>query len=127
MNRAPIIWFSKRQNTVEYSTFSSEFIVDKCCTEYITALRYKLQMFGVPMQGPTKVLCDNKSVVTNSSVVDSSLNKKHCSITYHTVCWAVAAEIILIGKIGTKHNLSDAFKKRLTAAQRDYLFSMWNY
>jgi hypothetical protein len=29
VNRAPILWFSKRQNTVEASTFGSEFIVAK--------------------------------------------------------------------------------------------------
>ena len=58
INRAPIIWYSKRQNTVESSAFSSEFIAAKTCVEHITALRYKLRMFGVPVDGPTKVLCD---------------------------------------------------------------------
>ena len=38
MNRAPIIVYSKRQNTVEASTFSSEFIAMKACIEHITAL-----------------------------------------------------------------------------------------
>jgi hypothetical protein len=38
INRAPIIWYSKRQNTVESSTFSSEFIALKACIEAITAL-----------------------------------------------------------------------------------------
>jgi len=42
LNKAPIIWFSKRQNTVEASTFSSEFIATKICIEYIAALRFKL-------------------------------------------------------------------------------------
>ena len=31
VNRAPIIWFSKRQSTVETSAFSAEFIALKAC------------------------------------------------------------------------------------------------
>ena len=99
VNRAPVIWYSKAQTTVESSTFSSEFIALKTCTEHISALRYKLRMFGVPIDGPTDVLCDNQSVVTNSTLIDSSLNKKHCSIAYHACRWAVAAEMIREGSI----------------------------
>ena len=35
INRAPILWYSKRENTVESSTFSSEFIAMKNCMEHI--------------------------------------------------------------------------------------------
>ena len=38
VNRAPIIWYSKRQNTIESSTFSSEFIAMKTCMDGIVAL-----------------------------------------------------------------------------------------
>jgi hypothetical protein len=40
INRAPIIWYSKRQNTVESSTFGSEFIAMKIAVELIEGLRY---------------------------------------------------------------------------------------
>eukprot|EP00978_Attheya_sp_CCMP212_P039751 scaffold209883_cov59-Attheya_sp.AAC.1 len=49
LNRAPVIFYSKRQQTVEASTFSSEFIAMKACIEAIEALRFKLRMFGVPL------------------------------------------------------------------------------
>ena len=39
VNRAPIIWYSKRQNTVETSAFSSELIAMKICMEHIETLR----------------------------------------------------------------------------------------
>jgi hypothetical protein len=45
VNKAPITWYSKRQNTVETSTFSSEFIAMKVAVEMIEALRYKLRWF----------------------------------------------------------------------------------
>ena len=127
LNRAPIIWYSKRQNTVEASTFSSEFIAMKACVEYITALRFKLRMFGVPVLEPTKVLCDNESVVKNSSILASTLNKKHSSIAYHSVRWNVAAHVIQVAWINTHLNLADAMTKRLTADKREKLFGDWTY
>ncbi len=52
VNRAPIVWFSKRQNTVESSTYGSEYIALKTAVDLIEALRYKLHMFGIPLGGP---------------------------------------------------------------------------
>ena len=127
LNRAPILWFSKAQNTVETSTFSSEFIALKACMEGITSLRYKLQMFGVPIDGPADVLCDNQSVVNNSSKFGSALNKKHNAIAYHAVRWAVAAGVLRVGKVDTKENLADALTKRLAAKVREFLFGSWTY
>mmetsp|Transcript_17331 Transcript_17331/g.42369 ORF Transcript_17331/g.42369 Transcript_17331/m.42369 type:complete len:92 (+) Transcript_17331:4520-4795(+) len=49
LNSAPIVWYSKRQNTVEASTFGSECIALKSCIEAITHLRYKLRMFAIPL------------------------------------------------------------------------------
>ena len=83
VNRAPIVWYSKRQNTVETSAFGSEFIAMKTAVEKIEALRYKLRMFGVPLEGPTNIFCDNESVFKNASIPDSTLKKKHTSICYH--------------------------------------------
>ena len=112
---------------VESSTFTSEFIALKTCMESIVALRYKLRMFGIQFEGPTKVLCDNKSVVDNSSKIESKLNKKHNAIAYHAVRWAVAAATILVGWIDGEWNLSDAMTKRLTAQRREFLFGCWTY
>lgn len=127
LNRAPIIWYSKRQNTVESSTFSSEFIAMKACVEHITALRFKLRMFGIPIDGPADVLCDNESVVKNASKLESTLNKKHSSIAYHYVRWNVAAGITRTIWIPTDENLADPYTKRLSAEKRSYLFGNWTY
>ena len=99
----------------------------KTCMEAIVALRYKLRMFGVPLDGPTKVLCDNQGVVDNSSKIESMLNKKHNSIAYHAVRWAVAAGTMIVGKVDTEDNIADAMTKRLTVMRRDKLFGNWTY
>jgi len=41
LNKAPIMWYSKSQKTVETSTFGSEFVAMKVATEIIRGLRYK--------------------------------------------------------------------------------------
>jgi hypothetical protein len=38
LNNAPIYWYSKKQTTIETSTFDSEFVAMKIATEYIRAL-----------------------------------------------------------------------------------------
>jgi hypothetical protein len=65
VNRAIVIWYSKRQNTVEVSTFGSEITAMKNAIELIDALGYKLRMFGVPINGTTNTFCDNKALTKN--------------------------------------------------------------
>ena len=62
VNKASIIGFSKRQNNVEASTFGSKFTALKNAVELVEALRYKLRMFGVPIEGTTNLFCDNELV-----------------------------------------------------------------
>ena len=52
MNGARVKWYSKRQNTIESSTFGSEFFALKIASEMNDGLRYKLRMFGIPSHGP---------------------------------------------------------------------------
>jgi len=113
VNRAPIIWFSKRQNTVESSTFGSEYIALKTAIDLVEGLRYKLRMFGIPLDGSTIVLCDNESVVVNTTRSDSVVKKKHVSIAYHRCREAQAAGYIKIGSIKGMDNVADLLTKLL--------------
>ena len=113
VNRAPVMWFSKRQNTVETSTFGSEFIAMKIATEMIEGLRYKLRMFGVPIDGPANVFGDNQSVITNASVPESPLKKKHVAICYHRFREACASGTMRIAKEDNETNLADILTKNL--------------
>jgi len=126
-NRAPISWYSKRQNAVETSTFGSELTAMKTAVEMIKALRYKLRMFGVPLEGPARVYCDNESAYKNVSIPDSTLNKKHHSIAYHFCREAVAAGIVLVAKEDTSTNLADLFTKSLPKVRRDELLDWFAY
>ena len=114
LNHVPIIWYSKRQDTVEMSMFGSEYIAMKTAVEQIKSLWYKLRMFGVLLEGPTNVFCDNEAVFKNVSQPDSTLKKKHTLICYHRCREVVACQTIRIAKEGTLTNLSDLFTKALT-------------
>mmetsp|Transcript_8647 Transcript_8647/g.12593 ORF Transcript_8647/g.12593 Transcript_8647/m.12593 type:complete len:946 (-) Transcript_8647:1039-3876(-) len=111
VNKAPIFWYSKRQNTVESATFGSEFIALKTAIDQIDALRYKLRMFGILIDGPTKILCDNESVWRNSTNSESTLRRKHTAIAYHRCREAQAAAYVQIGKIGGDDNPADILTK----------------
>ena len=86
---------------VETSTFGSKFITMKTAVEQVEALRYKLCMFGVPLEGPRNIFMDNEAVFKNSSIPDSTLKKKHTSICYHWCREAVASHTVHVAKEGT--------------------------
>ena len=126
-NRAPISWISKRQNSVQGSTFGSEFCALKHAIESVEAFRYKMRMFGIPVDGPSNIYCDNEAVYKNVSIPNSVLSKKHHSIAYHYCRQAVAAGIVRIAKESSKTNLADLFTKVLPRATREFLLDLFTY
>eukprot|EP00978_Attheya_sp_CCMP212_P014980 scaffold38463_cov27-Attheya_sp.AAC.2 len=76
LNRTSVSWFSKKQNTVESSTFGSEFVAMNTAAEQFMALHYTLRMFGIPINGPANVFY-NEAVVMSSSIPTSTIKKKH--------------------------------------------------
>jgi hypothetical protein len=78
LNRAPILWYRKMQQTVESSTFSSEFIALRAGTESAQHMRFKLRMFRVPIAKghATNVCCDNESFVNNSTKMSNQYSTK---------------------------------------------------
>jgi hypothetical protein len=121
------MWYSKRQNTVEASTFGSEFQAMKNAVELAEALRYKLRMFGVPIEASTNIFCDNEAVYKNTLLPESTLKKKHHSIAYHLCSEAVAAWTIRVAKEGTRTNLSDLFNKFLPQVRCEELLDEFTY
>jgi hypothetical protein len=76
LNMAPIVWFSKRQPTVESSVFGAEFVAMKNGIETCRGLCYKLRIMVVTLSGPTFVYGENMSVVHNTQRPEAVLKKK---------------------------------------------------
>jgi hypothetical protein len=123
LQNAPIIWQSRQQNTVEMSTFGSEFVALRTARDLVVALRYKLRMLGIPLTGPACVFCDNQGVVKNTCVPESVLSKKHTAVNYHAVREAAASKILIVGNEDGTSNLADLFTKSLTTEKRKALLS----
>jgi hypothetical protein len=127
LNRAPIIWHSKRQNTVESSTFGSEFVAMKTAVELLQALRCKLRWFGVPLDGPANVYGDNQSVIHSAQRPEVTLSKKHNAIAYHKCREAVACDMMRVAYESTDTNLADLLTKPLAQARRETLVDCFMY
>jgi Reverse transcriptase (RNA-dependent DNA polymerase) len=121
---APIIWYSKRQNTVESSTFGSEFIAMKTAIEQIEALRYKLRMMGIAIDGPANVFCDNEAVFKNCVHPESTIKKKHNSIAYHRTREAQASGTVRIAWEPGETNRADILTKLLDGKRLKVLIRM---
>ena len=52
-------------------------------SQMIEVLRYKLSMFGIPVEVPANVYCDNEAVTKNTTISESTLKKQNHSIAYH--------------------------------------------
>ena len=125
LNSSPIYWFSKKQTSVETSTFGSEFIAMKQGCEYIRGLRYKLRMMGIPVDQPTYVFGDNKSVLANTSMPHSVLKKKSSSIAYHFVCEGVAKDEWRTAYLSTELNPADMCTKSLPGGEKQTRFTSY--
>jgi hypothetical protein len=103
LNNTSIRWVSKRQKTVETSTYGSELVASRVAAELILENRYMLRSLGVALGCPELLLGDNMSVVLNFTVP----LKKHNAIGYHRVREDIAARIMKFAYIKSEESISD--------------------
>ena len=128
LNMAPIVWFSKKQSTIETSVFGAEFVAMKQGMETARGIRYKLRMMGIPLLTPTYIYGDNLSVIHNTQRPESTLKKKSNAICYHAIRESVAMGESLTSHIPTEANPADLCTKTIPGgAKREHLVSMILY
>jgi hypothetical protein len=59
LNNTPIRWISKRQKTVETSTYGSELIASRVATELILAVTCMFRSMGLALDGPALMIGDD--------------------------------------------------------------------
>mmetsp|Transcript_1845 Transcript_1845/g.3762 ORF Transcript_1845/g.3762 Transcript_1845/m.3762 type:complete len:104 (-) Transcript_1845:333-644(-) len=74
-------------------------------------------MMGIPVDGPLFVYCDNKSVINNTFIPESTLQKKSNSIAYHFVHEGCAKDKRRIHYVDTHSNLADLTTKMLAGGK----------
>jgi hypothetical protein len=118
VNSSLVHWWSKKQTSVETSSFGSEFVAMKQCCEYLRGLRYKLRMMGIPVNGPCYISGDNQSVLANTTNPGSTLKKKSQSIAYHYVREGVARDEWRTSYVNTHDNEADLLTKLLPFGEK---------
>ena len=113
VNNTPLMWISKRQKTVETSTYGSELVAARIAIDLIIEWRYKLRMLGVVIEESSYLVGDNMAVVINTTLPSSSLKKKHQACNYHRVREAIAAGFVKFGHIDSSENVADICTKPL--------------
>lgn len=113
VGRTPIVWHSKRQGSVQSSTFGAEFIALKKGVEEAITIRYYLRSMGVKVSEPTVIYGDNLSAIKNTIEPGSPLKKKYLALSYHFCREHFSAGIVDIRKIDSKFNFADPFTKGL--------------
>ena len=113
MNNTPLTWLSKRQKTVETSTYGSELVAARIAVDLLIEWRYKLRMLGLNLEKQSWLLGDNMSVVLNTTLPSSSLKKKHQACNYHRVREAIAGGYLIFGHIDSEENVADICTKPL--------------
>ena len=114
---------SKKQTSIETSTFGAEFIAMKQCCEYVRGLRYKLRMMGIPVGLPSYIYGDKQSVLSNTGLPHSVLKKKSSSIAYHFVREGVARSEWRTTYINTNYNPADMCTKSLPGGEKRSRFT----
>ena len=118
LNSSLVCWISKKQASVETSSFGSEFVAMKQCCEYLRGLRYKLRMMGIPCDYPVYIQGDNQSVLANTTMPNSTLKKKNQSIAYHFIREGAARDEWRTSYVNTHENEADLLTKLLPAGPK---------
>ena len=110
VNQTIIDFCSKKQNTVETSTYGSEFVAARTATDQIIDLRLTLRYLGVPVYRSV-MFGDNESVVTSGTIPHSQLNKRWTALSYHRVREAIAANVYDFWHVPGPENPADVLSK----------------
>ena len=105
INGTLVKYISKRQKTVETSSYGSEMVAARIAVQVAIEYRYALRMMGVEIDGPCQMFGDNNSVILNTTLPSSQLKKKHNSIAYHAVREAIAGKIVKFNHISSQKTM----------------------
>ena len=111
LNQTPIDAYTKRQSTVETATYGSEFVAARTAVDQLTDIRTTLRYLGVPIRDKSYMFGDNRSVVTSSTIPNSTISKRHHLASYHQVREAIAAKYISFHWKDGKSNPADILSK----------------
>ena len=80
-------------------------------------------MMGIPVDLPSYIFGDNQSVLVNSTMPHSTLNKKSSSVEFHIVREGTAKDEWRLAYLNTHKNPSDMLTKSLIGGEKRSSFT----
>ena len=111
LNQTPIDYYTRKQATVETSTYGSEFVAARTAVQQIQDMRLMLRYLGVKIESHAYLFGDNEAVVKSGSIPYSRLSKRHIALSYHYVREAVASGMVKFAHIPGDLNPADILSK----------------
>uniref|UniRef100_A0A2N9I442 Integrase catalytic domain-containing protein n=1 Tax=Fagus sylvatica TaxID=28930 RepID=A0A2N9I442_FAGSY len=108
-----ITWRSKKQSVVARSSAEAEYRAMAHTTCELTWLRTVLQEFGLLIQGPTPLYCDNQAAIHIASNPVFHERTKHIEVDCHFVRSKVESKDIITPFVPSGSQLADIFTKAL--------------
>uniref|UniRef100_A0A2N9HL42 Integrase catalytic domain-containing protein n=1 Tax=Fagus sylvatica TaxID=28930 RepID=A0A2N9HL42_FAGSY len=108
-----VTWRSKKQSVVARSSAEAEYRAMAHTTCELTWLRTVLQEFGLLIQGPTPLYCDNQAAIHIASNPVFHERTKHIEVDCHFVRSKVESKDIITPFVPSGSQLADIFTKAL--------------
>ncbi|KAE9090712.1 Copia protein [Phytophthora fragariae] len=109
----PVVYKSKRQNTVALSSAEAEYMALSLAAQEVLWLRYLLVEMGFKAEGPTTLQLDNKSAIAMATNQGYTPRAKHIDLRAHFVRDHVEAGRIKLKHVPTEEQLADFLTKAL--------------
>jgi hypothetical protein len=109
----PVLWASKRQETVALSTVEVEYTAFTRASQQAMWISKSLAEVGLCQKWPTNIFTDNQGAIANMQNYKSHCRTKHIRVKYHFVKERVEAGEISFTYIPSVDNLVDIMTKPL--------------
>lgn len=109
----PISWFAKKQPTVSRSNTESEYRSLAIAAIELSWLSQLLSDLHITLSSPSRLYCDNKSVISHASNHVFHAKTKHIEIGNHFVRERGISKDPLLNFVSSDDQLADIFTKAL--------------
>ncbi|WJZ90555.1 hypothetical protein VitviT2T_009691 [Vitis vinifera] len=116
-----ICWNSRKQEVVAQSTTEAEYISLAAAANQAIWLRKLLADLGQEQSSPTKLYCDNKSVISITQNLVQHGRTKHINVKFHSIREAEKNSLVKLHYCATDEQLADIMTKGLPKSRLEFL------
>jgi len=111
VGNTPVVAKARTQSSVEKSTYGSEFVACQEVIEEVLGVRELLRSMDYKVTKPSRVFCDNRSIVVAACGTNMMIKKRSTALAFHMTREAIAAGAVELQHIAGEYNWSDFLTK----------------